>query len=244
MLTCFSLFYLRPDSASWSQLEQQATWQHFVATIQWLLQGPSLSGQFSLRCPQKERLSGKAFLSRWLFGKTDVVFNESEFLRPPSFTTQLDFARRHFVGGLPTSVLPIESLYRRWTQQKSASLPFAHQTGLYNGDAAKHMASLLKEFELDITEDSVSTPDHLAIELHFLILLIRHGKASDIRQFIDDHLSWLPDYVDALFDRVPDARMFIAITILLIACLEALRQKPQVALWQAEFGFREPLSVS
>jgi TorA maturation chaperone TorD len=241
LLECFSLFYLRPRPESWAHLKQQSTWLRFTRSIQQLLEGQSPFGQipsrqfsleqFSAGHPlklqrehqPKRQLPAETSLSRWLLQETGLSLAESEFSHAPCFEAQLDFARRHFVGGLPVSVLPIESLYRRWTWQESAALPFTRQTGLYGGDAAAHMASLLKRFELTVTGDTSLPPDHLAIELNFLGLLIQYGNGADAHQFIDDHLSWLPSYLDTLLDRIPDARVFVSITILLNACLEILR---------------------
>jgi hypothetical protein len=234
MLACFSLFYLRPQPESWSWLEQQGTWRRFVSSIQQTLKRRGHSGRFLVRQPLRSQrgtqpqkaprpLSTEAALSRWLLKETGLLLEAGELSRAPRFETQLDFARKHLVGGLPVSVLPIESLHSRWTWQESASLPCACQTGLYNGDATTHMDSLLKQFELTVTGDAPLPPDHLTIELSFLGLLIRYGSNIDVHQFIDDHLSWLPNYLDTLPGRVPNARVFIAITILLNACLETLR---------------------
>ncbi|MDR1082995.1 MAG: molecular chaperone TorD family protein [Coriobacteriales bacterium] len=235
MLSCFSLFYLRPQPESWKRLEQHNTWQRFIGSIQRTLERREAfergvfeqflirrlsghqSGGWSLR-----QLPAETSLSLWLRKTAGFSLEVDELLRAPRFETQLDFARRHLVGGLPVSVLPIESLHSRWTRQESASLPFARQSGLYNGDAAAHMASLLRQFELTVTTDASLPPDHLVVELNVLGLLICYGSVADVHQFIDDHLSWLPDYLDALPGKIPSARVFIAITILLNACLETL----------------------
>jgi hypothetical protein len=244
MLACFSLFYLRPQPESWSWLEQQGTWRRFIGSIQQTLERRGPSGRFLVRQPLRSQLKGQplsvkplsteAALSRWLLKETGLLLEAGELSRAPRFETQLDFARKHLVGGLPVSVLPIESLHSRWTWQESASLPFARQMGLYNGDAAAHMASLLQQFELTVTGDVPLSPDHLTIELSFLGLLLRYGSNTDVHQFIDDHLSWLPNYLDILPGRVPNAPVFIAITILLNACLETLRLESLTEPWQAQ----------
>jgi hypothetical protein len=240
MLACFSLFYLRPHPESWRQLEQQDTWQRFICLIQQTLEGREPSERFLARQSSESRsgnrslrpLSAEASLSRWVLKETGLLLAAGELARAPRFETQRDFAHRHLVGGLPVSVLPIESLYSHWTRQESVSLPFARQTGLYNGDAAAHMASLLEQFELTVSGGVSLPPDHLTIELNFLGLLIRYGSNTDVYQFINDHLSWLPDYLDTLPGRIPNARVFIAITILLNACLETLRLESLADPWQ------------
>ncbi|MDR1184423.1 MAG: molecular chaperone TorD family protein, partial [Coriobacteriales bacterium] len=218
-LACFSLFYLRPQPESWRWLEQQGTWQRFIGSIQHVLEGQTPSRRFFAGAPLRGELRGKprgklrgkprgkpsaqpsrqpsrqpsaeASLSRWLREETGFSLAADKLSRAPRFETQRDFACRHLVGGLPVSVLPIESFYGNWTQQESVSLPFARQTGLYYGDAAAHMASLLRQFELTVTGEALLPPDHLTIELSFLGLLIRYGSDTDVCQFIDDHLSWL-----------------------------------------------------
>ncbi|MDR2197313.1 MAG: molecular chaperone TorD family protein [Coriobacteriales bacterium] len=219
LLDCFSLFYLRPEPESWARFEDAGTWRCFIDTIRQLLTDTQAS-----KNPLLQRLSEKA----------GFTFDLGVLSQAPRFEAQMDFARRHLVGGLPTSVLPIESFYRCWTHQDSTSLAFAHQRGLYHSDAAAHMTSLLERFELTVTGDALLPPDHLAIELSFLAVLLRHGSNADIRIFIDDHLSWLPSYIDTLLDRIPPSQgkhrpidtsqAFIAITILLNACLERLRE--------------------
>jgi hypothetical protein len=241
MLKCFSLFYLRPIREDWALLERQDTWLRFTGTIRYLLAGRTPSAQF-LACSPLGTGAGAAGagagaaggqtaveepLSRWLFGETGIHFAESELAQAPTFEEHQHFTVRHYVGGLPVSVLPIESLYRCWTLQESATLSFAHQTGLYGGDPAAHMAKLLERFELTLASYTMLPPDHLAIELDFLALLVRYGNAADIHHFIDDHLSWLPSYVDTLLERVPEARIYLAITVLLTACLETLRLHAQ-----------------
>jgi hypothetical protein len=232
MLKCFSLFYLRPTREDWTWIEQQDTWLRFTDTIRHLLAERVPTAQFLAHGPLGVNAQTPVEtigdpLCRWLLGETGMRFTESELAQAPTFEEHQHFTARHYVGGLPVSVLPIESLYRCWTLQESSVLPFAHQTGLHCGDPAAHMTSLLKEFDLTPATDVTLPPDHLAIELEFLGLLSRYGSAADLRHFIDDHLSWLPSYVDTLLERVPEARIYLAITVLLIACLETLRLQTQ-----------------
>lgn len=235
MLRCFSLFYLRPVYEDWVWLERRNTWERFTNTIRHLLTGRVPTAQF--RAYSSMSVNGQTPieitedpLSRWLLGETKLRFAENELAQAPTFEKHQDFASRHYVGGLPTSVLPVESFYRCWTTRESATLSFAHQTGLYGGDPAAHMANLLEKFELIPSGDVALPPDHLAIELEFLGLLSRYGDTADLRHFIDDHLSWLPSYVDTLLDRVPEARIYLAMTVLLIGCLETLRLRTQAGL--------------
>jgi hypothetical protein len=222
MLKCFALFYQRPRHEDWTWLERQGTWLRFTDTIRYFLVGrvPSKRAQ----APSGTSLEAPSGASLGTPSGTSLDASLDRLVaRPPTCAEHQHFEGRHYVGGLPVSVLPVESLYRRWTTQKSASLPFAHQTGLYGGDPAAHMASLLEKFELAPAASVALPPDHLAIELELLGLLSRYGSTADLCQFIDDHLSWIPNYVDALLDRAPEARVYLAITALLVACLEALR---------------------
>jgi hypothetical protein len=223
LLECFALFYRCPRPETWAQLEHPDTWQRFTDTIRDSLKGQFPSRQFLIRRPSGNPPPPKEPLSRWLFGETGLRFAERDLSRAPHFEEHLNFARAYLAHDMPTGAAPIESLYRCWPHGGHGTLSHVQPTGLYNGNAAAHMASLLEEYGCPRVEDASLPPDHLAVELGFLALLIQYGDPIDIRQFIDDHLSWLPSYVDALFDQIPHARIFIALTILLNAYLEKLR---------------------
>jgi len=86
----------------------------------------------------------------------------------------------------------IESCYKPWTQDPGCQLSFAHGQRLLMGDSALHMTALFQHAGIEVPESSKACPDHLVLEMEFLSAL--YGRATDreIRQFIIDHLDWIP----------------------------------------------------
>lgn len=108
----------------------------------------------------------------------------------------------------------VESTYKTWSSDKSCGMVFASSTGLIMGDCAVHMRQIYQQLELEIPEAFRSTPDHLSLELEFLALLYRNGSPSHIRQFIDDHLDWIPKLRDAVKQAEPHPFYHGVVTII------------------------------
>ena len=60
------------------------------------------------------------------------------------------------------------------------------------GDSAFHLLEIYRQCGLEVADDKRGTPDHLAVELDFLSYLYRCGTELEVRQFIKDHLDWIP----------------------------------------------------
>jgi TorA maturation chaperone TorD len=88
----------------------------------------------------------------------------------------------------------VESVYRPWTRSPSA-LPFAGERGWLGADSAAHLADLYRTLGLVVPEEWTHAPDHLALELEFLALLVEHGTPAQAAQFLHQHLAWIPDLV-------------------------------------------------
>lgn len=104
-----------------------------------------------------------------------------------------------FVPGLPFALMPVESLYRPWSEV--AGNQFGATRGLYLGDSARHMRDLYAALQLEVPEQFAAMPDHLSLELEFLALLLEAGNLQGACEFAADHLAWLADYDAALADR-------------------------------------------
>ena len=89
------------------------------------------------RCPLQEFLSS---------GEVNALF------APPTYSEKQAFAARHFTGGLPESVVPVESLYRTWSAG-AAPAPFSQQQGLYLGDSAHYLRELVEMGIVDGWDD-------------------------------------------------------------------------------------------
>ncbi len=90
------------------------------------------------------------------------------------------------------SVSLAESFYKPWTLDSHCSLPFASERGLLMGDSALHLLELFRKSSLEMPEDKRGTPDHLVMELEFLSYLYRCSTDFEVKQFIQDHLDWIP----------------------------------------------------
>jgi TorA maturation chaperone TorD len=89
----------------------------------------------------------------------------------------------------PHRVVPVESVYKIWSEEKSA-LNFASSKGYLMGDAAIHMNYLFKELGIDIPEEFQLSPDHLILQLELLSLLEEGNNHTFIQEFIKEHLNW------------------------------------------------------
>lgn len=113
--------------------------------------------------------------------------------------------RQSFLFPVHSRVLPVESVYRRWTSDASAEVPFAAEKGLLLSDHALHMKDLYETFGITIPEEYESMPDHLCLELEFAALLLEHDAETKYGVFIAEHLNWLDDLVaEAEQKEVPD----------------------------------------
>jgi len=98
----------------------------------------------------------------------------------------------------------VESTYKPWTRDDKCGMVFAKSKGLIMGDSAVHILDVYERLSLEVPEVFRSTPDHLILELEFLALLYREGTFEQIHRFIEDHLDWIPDLVDAVERADPD----------------------------------------
>jgi len=104
------------------------------------------------------------------------------------------------------SISLAESTYKPWTKDKSCGMVFAASKGLLLGDCAIHMLDLYRQLSIEIPDEFQSQPDHLVLELEFLAMLYQSGSDEQTRQFIKDHLDWLPDLKREV--KEADARPF------------------------------------
>ncbi len=92
------------------------------------------------------------------------------------------------------AVLPIESLYKRWTQDETCTLPFAREKGYLQGDPAMHIMFILNELQMEIPSQYRGIPDHLSILLELAAYFIEHAPENFSREFMADHLDWLGEF--------------------------------------------------
>ena len=127
--------------------------------------------------------------------------------------------RQSFVFPVHSRVLPVESVYRRWTSDASAEVPFAAEKGLLLSDHALHMKDLYEAFGISLPTEYESMPDHLCLELEFAALLLEHHQEEKYALFLAEHLDWLDDLVaEAEQKELPDYyRQLIRLTAQFLA---------------------------
>ena len=113
----------------------------------------------------------------------------------PDLATATAAYRQSFVFPVHARVLPVESVYRRWTSDASAEVPFAAEKGLLLSDHALHMKDLYEAFGIRLPTEYESMPDHLCLELEFAALLLEHHQEEKYALFLAEHLDWLDDLV-------------------------------------------------
>ncbi|MDR7867553.1 MAG: molecular chaperone TorD family protein [Sporomusaceae bacterium] len=90
-------------------------------------------------------------------------------------------------------VVPVESVYRQWTADSSAQVPFAKEKGYLMSDAALHMKALYEKYGLELPPDFGATPDHLGLELEFAAFLLANETAERQAIFWREHLDWVDE---------------------------------------------------
>ena len=86
----------------------------------------------------------------------------------------------------------VESFYKPWTLDPHCTLPFASEKGFLMGDSAVHLLEIFRQRGLEVADERRGTPDHLVLELEFLSYLYRCATDLEVKQFMKDHLDWIP----------------------------------------------------
>ena len=123
--------------------------------------------------------------------------------------------RLSFLYPVVNRVLPIESIYRQWTFDDTAEVPFAKEKGHLMSDFALHMQALYDQYQLSIPEEYSSMPDHLCLELEFCAFLLENEDLEHQKVFINEHLNWVDELCqDAVKQDIP---LFYRLVITVIA---------------------------
>ena len=98
-----------------------------------------------------------------------------------------------FIFPPESRVVPVESIYRQWTGDSSAQVPFAKEKGYLMSDAALHMKALYESYGLELPPGFGATPDHLGLELEFACFLLENETAKRQAIFWREHLDWVDE---------------------------------------------------
>ena len=140
----------------------------------------------------------------------------AEFLDGARFILEKrQFAARHFTGGLPESALPIESLYVN-TAKAGDLLSPVDGKGMYLGTSARYMSALAEQLGFGIPSEFSDCPDHLALELDMVAVLLRSGMVDEARTFLSERFNWLTAYRRRLINLGSEANFYVCLCDLLI----------------------------
>ncbi len=195
------------DEGDWKRLTAGAQWSEFLDGARCLLQDEDgfegarrPLGAVRRRCPLQEFLSA---------GEVNALFC------PPTWAEKRAFAARHFTGGLPESAVPVESLYSVWSCSSKAS-PFPRAKGLYQSDTARYMRSVVEGLGCSVPEEFAGCPDHLALELDLVSVMLRSGMAREARTLLAERFAWLTAYRMRLLSLEDDARFYVGLVDVLL----------------------------
>ncbi|WP_235904795.1 molecular chaperone TorD family protein [Eggerthella guodeyinii] len=207
MFSVLSACFAPVDEDEWKRVVAGTAWPDFLDAARRALQddgalgtSPTPISEARRRCPLQDFLS---------VGEVDALF------RPPSYEEKRAFAARHFTGGLPESAMPVESLYRL-RPVGAPSSPLARRDGSYMGDSASYMQDLVERLGLEVPPQFAACPDHLALELDLLAVLLRSGLQSEARTFLAERFAWLTAYRMRLLALKDDASFYIGLVDVLM----------------------------
>lgn len=140
------------------------------------------------------------------------------------------FFHHCFTGPGNMIALPIESIYKNWTDDPSARLPIAGCTGYLLGDSALHVQYLLDQYGLSVPQEYRATPDHLLLLLELAAFLLQKRSQQEIQIFLSQHLDWLDQFAQALAAVLPESESDHQAKRFYLQALELLQQTVNLQL--------------
>lgn len=213
LFSVMSKCFAPTDDEEWAEVTRFSVWSSFLEGARRALQGEDALAPASERpgrCPLEDFLSA---------GEVEALF------APPTPEEKRAFAARRFTGGLPGRALPVESLYSSWSRGEGSA--FGAQRGLYLGESAQYMRDLIERMGFEVPADYAACPDHLALELDLLSVMLRSGMVEESRQFLSERFAWLTAYRMRLLEVGDEARFWVGIVDVLMGL--AAQQAPEAA---------------
>jgi len=111
-------------------------------------------------------------------------------MRGDVYAALRDEYRKLFIGPLPPYIVPVESIYKKWTKDPECRLPIAGEKGYLMGDPAIDMINRYNTHGIAIPDKYSSMPDHIALELEYMSFLCGNADVAEQREFASTHLDW------------------------------------------------------
>lgn len=192
------------DDAEWKRMTERSAWAAFLDGARRMLQDEGAFGANGV--PQSRRHHASCPLQDFLTeGEVRALYC------PPTAEEKRAFAARHFTGGLPESALPIESLYRSEGASQGVDLLGAAKKGRYFGQSARYMEALAASLGFEVPQEFSACPDHLALELDVVAVLLRSNLVAEAATFMLERFDWLTEYRLRLLGLPGEARFYIGL---------------------------------
>ena len=107
--------------------------------------------------------------------------------KPLTYEEHASFCRKHFVGGLPCSAMPVESLYEH-------SIHASKQGATYLNSSAQYMKDLISSMGLNLPQEFHAFPDHLSLECDMYAMLCEAHLTDEASTFLHERFVWLESY--------------------------------------------------
>ena len=193
-------------SRAWEEATAPDAWTQFIDGLRGLAGSSRPLGAQRPYLRQRPRTS---------LGESMAVPEMRALFAPPDGEELRRFARRHFIGGLAASALPVESLYVPWAPRDQRAL--THATGHYQSTRSLYMRDLLAALGLTLPEALGTYPDHLTVQLEVLAFLIEEGALAEAQQFLQERFAWLSDYRGRLIALGEEGRFHLALVDAVLA---------------------------
>lgn len=217
VFSILSKCFVAGDEAEWAELTAPDAWAEFLDGVRLILQNGRILGDDAsvFERMRAKRAPLQDFLAQ---DEVDALFC------PPSYEGKCRFIARHFTGGLPESAMPVESLYASWdaldVSPCSCSGDGKHG-GRYLGKSAQYMRALVERMGMTVPKQYSDMPDHLALELDAVAVMLRSGMANEARMFLAERFFWLADYRKRLLRVGERARFYVCLVDVIIGfCAE------------------------
>ncbi len=157
----------------------------------------------------------------WVIG-LDTSLLSGISINSDVYTILKEEYRRLFSGPLPPYIVPVESVYKRWSNDPDCKLSIAAEKGYLMGDPAMDMIRRYQAHGIVIPDKYSSMPDHIALEMEYMAFLCINGDIEEQMEFLGSHLNWIDELAKEIKNFEQGSKFYSAgaeITVLIISSL-------------------------